>query len=192
MCIRDSFYDMYIFCKSNTETISKGGEKDLSNLNKVKRKVIRNGKEVEMTIYEDSNSDNKDMDNTKKESDSVSYSALGSESSDIGDLETKVNPQVLATTLGKFKSQGIDTSPINESGQMFKDFSNGESVLGLAEFSFNNDTIRLESYISTEESTGVGIRSVIELIKLGIKNNKSIEVYDIQLKEAIELSLIHI
>lgn len=180
----NDFYDMFLFCHSNTDKVSKGGDKDLSNLNKVKRKVIRNGKEVEMTIYEDGNKDNESMDKDTQKETEQNYSALGSSEEENGNLNEKVNPEKLANTLGKLKSQGVDTSNINENGQMFKDFNNGGSLLGIAEYSYTEDTIRLESYASSKESIGVGIRAVVELIKLGIVYDKNIEVYDIQLKEA--------
>ena len=53
------FYDLYIFAVSNDEyeQVSKGGKKDLSKLKKVKRTVVRNGKQTTMTFYESHDSD---------------------------------------------------------------------------------------------------------------------------------------
>lgn len=51
----DSFYDLYQFsvATEELEELQKGGQKDLSRLKKVKRNVMRNGKQTTMTFYED-------------------------------------------------------------------------------------------------------------------------------------------
>lgn len=179
----NSFYDMVLFCKSNTEKITKGGDKDLSNLNKVKRKVIRNGKEVEMTIYEDGNS--KDKEQQDKQPETNNNSAIGSSVEDNGGINEKVNPERLATSLSILKNKGVNTSHLKETSSIYKVFNNGEDVIGIAEYNLYDKEIKLESYISSPESSGAGLRSIFELIKLGIDNEMAISIYDIQLKEAI-------
>lgn len=179
----NNFYDMVLFCKSNTEKVTKGGDKDLSNLNKVKRKVIRNGKEVEMTIYEDGNS--KDKEQQDKQPETNTNSAIGSSVEDNGGINEKVNPEKLATSLSILKNKGVDTSHLKETSSIYKVFNNGEDVIGIAEYNLYDKEIKLESYISSPESSGVGLRSIFELIKLGIDNEMAISIYDIQLKEAI-------
>lgn len=174
---------MVLFCKSNTEKITKGGDKDLSNLNKVKRKVIRNGKEVEMTIYEDGNS--KDKEQQDKQPETNNNSAIGSSVEDNGGINEKVNPERLATSLSILKNKGVNTSHLKETSSIYKVFNNGEDVIGIAEYNLYDKEIKLESYISSPESSGVGLRSIFELIKLGIDNEMAISIYDIQLKEAI-------
>lgn len=174
---------MVLFCKSNTEKITKGGDKDLSNLNKVKRKVIRNGKEVEMTIYEDGNS--KDKEQQDKQPETNNNSAIGSSVEDNGGINEKVNPERLATSLSILKNKGVNISHLKETSSIYKVFNNGEDVIGIAEYNLYDKEIKLESYISSPESRGVGLRSIFELIKLGIDNEMAISIYDIQLKEAI-------
>ena len=53
----NSFYDLYCYadsCDSLNDYLIKGGQKDLSKLKPVKRRVMRNGKMMTTTIYEDS------------------------------------------------------------------------------------------------------------------------------------------
>lgn len=55
-----SYYDAYVHLSSIPdlpEYLSKGGQKDMSKLSAVKRTVIRNGKPVTITVYEDNSSD---------------------------------------------------------------------------------------------------------------------------------------
>lgn len=152
-------------------------------MNKVKRKVIRNGKEVEMTIYEDGNS--KDKEQQDKQPETNNNSAIGSSVEDNGGINEKVNPERLATSLSILKNKGVNTSHLKETSSIYKVFNNGEDVIGIAEYNLYDKEIKLESYISSPESSGVGLRSIFELIKLGIDNEMAISIYDIQLKEAI-------
>lgn len=55
----ETFYDLYLFAKSNDEVemVEKAGQKDFSRLKKVKRTVTRNGRPTVMTFYEDPSKD---------------------------------------------------------------------------------------------------------------------------------------
>lgn len=55
-----SYYDAYVHLSSISdipEYLSKGGQKDMSKLDAVKRTVMRNGKAVTITVYEDNSND---------------------------------------------------------------------------------------------------------------------------------------
>lgn len=179
----NDFYDMFLYI--NRDTVIKGGNKDESKLNKVKRKVIRNGKEIEMTVYEDPNSNNnQDKKPTNNEEQPKASSAIGSKSQGTEEGQ-KVNPKRLANTLGKLKvdSSNFNTSLVNISREFTS--QDGE-VIGVGMFEETENTIKLHGYASKEDVTGVGIRSIVELILLGIDREKDIEVYDITLPEGVQ------
>ncbi|AAX92335.1 virion component [Staphylococcus phage Twort] len=180
----NDFYDMFLYI--NRDTIIKGGNKDESKLNKVKRKVIRNGKEIEMTVYEDPNAGNQQQDKKPKDNEQQpkTTSAIGSKSTGTEEGQ-KVNPKRLSNTISKLGSNidHIDTSLVNISREFT---STDGDLIGNALFEETEDTIKLHGYITKEDVTGVGVRSIIELLLLGIKKEKNIEVYDIQLPEAIQ------
>lgn len=182
----NDFYDLFLYVNNEDNFVSKGGDKDKSKLNKVKRKVIRNGKEIEMTIYEDPNADNQQQDKKPKDNEQQpkTTSAIGSKSTGTEEGQ-KVNPKRIVNTISKLGSRAdhIDTSLVNISREFTS--TDGE-LIGTAFFEETKDTIKLHGYIIKEGVTGVGIRSVIELLLLGIKKEKNIEVYDIQLPEAVQ------
>lgn len=184
----EDFYSMYIYASSNTEKVSKGGNKDLSKLNKVKRKVMRNGKMVEMTVYE-AKDDGQEENSKEQESsgESVPRTALGAKQVDNGDGNTKVNPKKLATTLGKLKSEGANVDSVSQDADMYKEFLDEQgNPIGITAFSENDTSIILEGFTGAEDVTGIGIRSVMELIKLGISKEKEVIVKGITSTEGIE------
>ena len=68
----DSFYDMYLFAKSNSEEVQKSTSKrkDTSKLQLVQRTVMRRGKPTTLSFYEDNNKD-KSPDNKPEEKNST-------------------------------------------------------------------------------------------------------------------------
>lgn len=183
----NNFYDCYLYATYQTPYIEKGGDKDLGNLNKVKRKVVRNGKEIEMTVYEDGNpEDNKEQKQGKGQQEPTSRSALGSKVISNGE-EGKVNPQKVSNALSSINKTGTDTSHMDANSSLYKEFvDNSGNTIGLVAFNITDSDIILHSYASAEDSEGVGKRAIIELIKLSIQHEKNAIVYDIDLPEAIE------
>lgn len=53
----DSFLDLYEHVSSEPQWVAKGGDKDLSRLNQREQLVMRNGKQMRTTVYEDPDSD---------------------------------------------------------------------------------------------------------------------------------------
>ncbi|XWX32493.1 virion structural protein [Staphylococcus phage PG-2021_76] len=184
----NDFYDMFIYANSNTEKVYKGGNKELSKLNKVKRKVMRNGKMIEMTVYEsgDNEEEGKDKQPTSEDT-TTPRSAIGAKPKDNGNGDTKVNPKKLATTLGQLKNSGANIENVSQDADMYREYTdeNGETI-GLSVFKEDDNTITLEGFTGAEDVTGLGIRSVMELIKLGIQKEKSIIVEGIDSVEAEE------
>lgn len=180
----ENFFDCFLYVTNEPERVEKGGDKNLSRLNKVKRKVVRNGKEMEMTVYEDGN---KEEDKDKKDgTKEVSRNASGSRVISNGE-EGKVNPKRVANSLSSLGSKGADTSHVNTNASVYKEYVDEEGEpIGITSFRATENDIILDSYASTPDSSGVGLRSIMELIKLSIKQNKNAIVYDIDLPEAIE------
>ena len=182
----NNFYDLFIYCQSNTESVYKGGNKDLGNLNKVKRKVMRNGKEIEMTVYESNGEEDENMDNSKQQQKDTTRSAMTARISTNGDREGKVNTKKLSNTLNNLKKQGADTQGIDTTASLFHTFEDATGTMGVAIYNHEDDYIELTGYTSTPDSESVGTRSIFELIKLGIENEKEVRVYLVTLPEAIE------
>lgn len=53
----DSFLDLYEHVSPEPQWVAKGGDKDLSRLNQREQLVMRNGKQMRTTVYEDPDSD---------------------------------------------------------------------------------------------------------------------------------------
>lgn len=181
----EDFYSMYLCAKSNTEMVSKGGQKDLSNLNKVKRKVMRNGKMVEMTIYESGDKEEEDKEPTDSK-DRQTNTAIGAKQRDNGS-NSKVNPQKLATTFRKLKEIGSNIESVSQDAEMYREYlDEAGNPIGISAYSENDTTVILEGFAGGKEVTGIGIRSVMELIKLGIEKEKGILVRNVVSLEAQE------
>lgn len=96
----ETFYDLYLFADTtdNSELVAKGGQKDLQKLKPVTRTVIRNGKPMKTTIYEDTGSkeDNKNpLDKTAGSDQPEQPRDIGELTSSILDM-THANPKELA------------------------------------------------------------------------------------------------
>ena len=111
----ESFYDLYLFAKSNDEyeQVSKAGQKEFGKLKKVKRTVIRNGRPTTMTFYEDPN---KQGDKSKQPKDSAEpeeemeppeiRQASEIPSTIVGDFQNKVPIKDLKLMRGLHDSMG--------------------------------------------------------------------------------------
>ncbi len=180
----DNFMDCYLYVTREPERIYKGGAKDIGSLNKVKRTVVRNGKEIEMTIYEDNKNDDKPKESNSEEP-KEPKTAKGSRVITHGDDE-KPNPKKIASSLSTLKNKGVNTDHIDGNASLYKEFVDDNNTIGLASFKETDSDIILHGYVSDFETTGVGARSIIELIYLAIKKNKNAVVYAIELPQAIE------
>lgn len=181
----DNFFDCFLYANREPEIVHKGGDKNLSGLNKVKRTVIRNGKEMQMTIYEDGNKDN-DSNEKQEGKEEVSRSAVGARAISNGE-EGKVNPKKVANSLSSLSNKGADVSHVNTNSSLYKEFvDDSGDTIGITSFKRTENDIILDSYASSPDSDGVGARAIMELLRLSIKENKNAVVYDIELPEAIE------
>lgn len=184
----NNFYDCYLYATYQSPYIEKGVEDNEDNLNKVKRKIVRNGKEIELTVTKSENpeDDTKEQEQDTEQQEPTSRSSLGSKVISNGE-EGKVNPQKVADSLSSISKTGTDISHMDANSSLYKEFIDEErNTIGLVAFNITDSDIILHSYASAEDSEGVGKRAIIELIKLSIKQKKNAIVYDIDLPEAIE------
>src|SRR5699024_3103336 len=114
----DNFFDCFLYANREHEIVHIGGDKNLGRLNKVKRTVIRNGKEMQMTVYEDGNKDN-DSNEKQEGKEEVSRSAVGARAISNGE-EGKVNPKKVANSLSSLSKKGVDVSHVNTNSSLYK------------------------------------------------------------------------
>lgn len=112
-----NFYDLYSFAVANDEyeQVSKGGKKDLSKLKKVKRTVVRNGKQTTMTFYESHDSEEqKEKKPTKPGEEEapqpVKASELVSSVMDDADKKIPIKDLKLLSKLSRSLGAELDTS----------------------------------------------------------------------------------
>lgn len=165
----NNFYDLYNFAVSNDEfeQVSKGGQKDLSKLKKVKRTVIRNGKQTTMTFYESGESD--DVKETKKPNDTTEQEApqpvRASEltASVIGDVDKKVSIQDLKLLSKLSRSLGTELDSDCDSYQTLQD--ENQEVKAIIGFKKVGQFLELRFSTSDDLTTELETRAYYELIK---------------------------
>lgn len=186
----ETMYDMYIYAKSCDvvpEELMK--RKDYSKLVPVKRKVMRNGKEHEVTVWEDPNKGDKDK---NKEEDSQSTGTgkkpkkrkLGRHARELKSDVVKDNAVKNPNNVAKLKAAAMNMPNGNKP---FKDGSNYYIVLkdenvvdGVAGYSDDGEYITMDFYRSNGEVSGVAARCFFELIKLAVQESKGVKMEDIQ------------
>lgn len=143
----ENFYDLYLFADSssaNLELIAKGGQKDLHKLKAVTRTVIRNGKPMKTTIYEDTGSDKGDnknpLDKTADTDNKLQPVSINDLSSTVLDM-THPNPKEL-TQLAKQagKLQGTFNTDCSSYAVFTGDNGELRAVIG---FKLENNYLRL-------------------------------------------------
>lgn len=169
----NNFYDLYNFAVSNDEyeQVSKGGQKDLSKLKKVKRTVIRNGKQTTMTFYESGESD--DVKETKKPNDPNKQEApqpvRASEltASVIGDVDKKVSIQDLKLLSKLSRSLGTELDSDCDSYQTLQD--ENQEVKAIIGFKKVGQFLELRFSTSDSLTTELETRAYYELIKSALE-----------------------
>lgn len=170
----NDFYDLYNFAVSNDEfeQVSKGGQKDLSKLKKVKRTVIRNGKQTTMTFYESGESeDNKETANPKStpEQEEPPQPVRASEltASVIGDADKKVSIQDLKLLSKLSRSLGTELDSDCDSYQTLQD--ENQEVKAIIGFKKVGKFLELRFSTSDDLTTELETRAYYELIKLALE-----------------------
>lgn len=175
----DSMYDMYIYGMS-CEIMK--ADKDYNNLVPVKRTITRNGKQVEVTVWEKPDEDEPSKDEPSHEEAHGHHSSRHAREykSDIVGKDKKVSTKEVAN-LKKIADQiaggkaNFDTS----STHYLKIHEDGE-VVGIAGYSDVGEYYRLDFVQSNGFVSGVGVRAFFELINLALEDKKGVIVKDVE------------
>ncbi|WNO29787.1 hypothetical protein [Bacillus phage SDFMU_Pbc] len=171
----ESMYDMYLYAMScsQLETIAK--RKDYSKLVPVKRKVIRNGKETEVTVYEDPNKD-------KKDSEDTGTSEKGSRGGHARDYrktvhgkKKKVDPQKVA----KLKQLSLSMPKGNDfksDSDYFLEVTDEQgNTVGVVGYSSEGNYLVMDFYIADGNISGVAAVGFSTLIRIAISEKKGVK-----------------
>ena len=158
----NSFLDLYTYADScDSEYILKGGQKDLSKLKRVTRTVMRNGKPMKTTIYEDSGGgdddknpmdsggDNKEVQQPRHAND-LQLSLLGME-------EENIPPKQVAQLANQAKHlQGAFNTDCNVYAVLTGDTGD---ISGIAGFRIEKGYLRLVFTQQDSLTSGVTLRA---------------------------------
>lgn len=179
-----SLYDMYIYamsCELFPERVTKG--KDYSKLVPVKRKIIRNGKETIVTVYEDPDKENKKRDKEDKDKQGREKVARGRHVRDMKtstiDKKKAANPKNIA----KIKAVSLK---LPKGNKVFQDSSiafltvtdEKGDIVGVVGYSEDGSYLTMDFYRTNGEVSGVAAKGFFELLKLALKENKGVKVED--------------
>lgn len=187
----ETMYDMYMYalsCDDLSETVQKS--KDYSKLVPVKRKVVRNGKEHEVTVwvkpYGDSDEDDtgdeeggrgrkgKARTQTSRRNRSESLSTDGAKSSEDYGLEQLAQLKQLSE---KFPN---GNKPFQDGSTYYLELrdDSGE-VVGVIGYVEDGEFLKLDFYRTNGKVPGVATRGFFELLKLGVAEGKGVKVDDV-------------
>lgn len=186
----NTFFDLYLYADNcdSLEQLMKGGKKDLSKLKPVTRTVMRNGKPMKTTIYEDTSSESSEdnpMDSKTKQPETPQPRHARDLRMSILGTEDGVDPKTLRQ-LAKYSknlSGSFDTDC--SSYMILQDESNG--IGGLAGFKQEGKYLRLAFIQQDDLTSGVGIQAFYQLLKLAWKKGLGAIAPNVTSPSAIEL-----
>lgn len=165
----NSFYDLYLYadsCDSFYEQLEKGGQKDLSKLKRVTRTVMRNGKPMKTTIYEDSNGEENGknpLDKGQAKPDAPQpRKAKDLSMSFIGDDETGTNPKQVSQLAKEAKK--LDGTFISDCSSFMILQGEAGDLGGVAGFRKEGNYLYLVFYQADQYTSGVAYRAFYQLL----------------------------
>jgi hypothetical protein len=177
----ESLHDMYLYslsCKAEMENIYKA--KDYSKLVPVKRKIMRNGKETEVTVYENPNKDKKD-DEDKPASQGNTRRSYGH----ARELKGKMHGKDEITSTKKLAQLKLTSQSLKQgtkfkadSDYFFELTSEEGHILAIIGYSEIGDYFIMDFYVSTGEVAGVAARGFSELVRLAVQEHKGVKAKD--------------
>lgn len=175
-----SFYDLYLYAKADevydNEAVLKSN-KDYDSLNRVKRKVTRNGKEVEMTFYEKprAGSDNKEKakantdDSEENQANTFQIIAVGNFEDPIPTEELQaLNNLSAGFRILKGKQADCDRLKLLVDSNYIP-----RAVIGLK---IVNQYLTIKHLSKDIDVSGLEIRAFYELVKVALNINKGVRV----------------
>jgi hypothetical protein len=183
----DTMLDMYIYaqsCDLVPETVFKA--KDYSKLVPVKRKVVRNGKEHEVTIWTK-------PDGGAAEEEEGDGSASGGKVKGGGKPGSKHAKDLISDLVGKLDDKPKDIEEIKAAAKDMpkgnKSFQNDsqfylvirdeeEGIAGVIGYSKEGKYLKMDFYRSNGEVSGVAAKGFFELIKLAAEEKQGVKMED--------------
>lgn len=184
----ESMYDMYMYAAScdHMEQLVKG--KDYSKLVPVKRKIMRNGKETEVTIYEDPNKGDKDDNSSggSKGSGKGKGKGGGGKKQHARDLTASIiadkeaaNPKTVAKVKEQAKGLSGGDKAFQDTSQFYLVVKGeGGAVAGIVGYSEEGEFIVMDFYRTNGEVSGVATRGFFEMINQARKRGKGVKMKD--------------
>ncbi|QIA28719.1 hypothetical protein [Phage f2b1] len=175
-------YDMYVYATQFDilpEELKKG--KDYSKLVPVKRKVMRNGKETEITVYEKRDSGGSQPNEGNSKGRDVSNASVGHARELTSKMHSK-KEKLDDKSLEKLKQAAL-TLPkgqkFNPSADYFLELKSPEGyVAGIIGYSIKGDYITMDFYKTNGQISGIAARGFAELVNLAVKEKKGVKVAD--------------
>lgn len=183
----ETMYDMYVYamsCDTIQEEVKKGQSKDYSRLIPVKRKIVRNGKEYEVTIWEspDKGNENKEQEreensNNKQTTNRRIRRARELDLSILEDDEVK-NPKKVAELKVEAKKMRRG-GPFKDTSDNYIIFKDGKDICGIVGYSDIDGYLTMDFYLSNKEVSGVAARGFFEILKKANELGKGVKMDDI-------------
>jgi len=175
-------YDMYVYATQFDilpEELRKG--KDYSKLVPVKRKVMRNGKETEVTVYESPKSGGSQPNKGNNEGRDVPNASVGHARELTSKMHSK-KEKLDDKSLEKLKQKAL-TLPKGQKFTADSDYylelkAPDGSVAGLLGYSVEGDFLVMDFYKTNGQVNGIAARGFAELVNLAVKEKKGVKVAD--------------
>lgn len=175
-------YDMYVYATQFDilpEELKKG--KDYSKLVPVKRKVMRNGKETEITVYESPKSGGSQSNEGNNEGRDVPNASVGHARELTSKMHSK-KEKLDDRSLEKLKQKAL-TLPKGQKFTANSDYylelkAPDGSVAGLLGYSTEGEFLVMDFYKTNGLVSGIAARGFAELVSLAVKEKKGVKVAD--------------
>ncbi|QQO41152.1 hypothetical protein 015DV002_198 [Bacillus phage 015DV002] len=182
----ETMYDMYVYAKScdvYPEEMFKA--KDYSKLVPVKRKIIRNGKETEVTVYENPNKDKDDKEDQNADESSTRGTPRARRrharelKRDMKGEDKSLNPKHVAELKMADKKMSRGNKPFQETSEFYLVLRDEDgNIQGIVGYSTEGQYLKMDFFRSSGEVSGIAARGFTELIKLALKKKKGVKVDD--------------
>jgi hypothetical protein len=176
-----SMYDMYLYamsCDLVPEGLNKS--KDYSKLVPVKRKIIRNGKETEVTVYENPNKDKEKDDDAAddREVQGARYGHARELKRKVHGDKEPINPKKVAQ-LKLTASKLLDPKKFKDTSDYYLELTGeGNETIGIIGFSERGEYLVMDFYQTNGQVPGIAARGFSELVKLALSQNKGVQMED--------------
>lgn len=177
----DTMYDMYIYARSCDilpEELTKSENKIVMPVQKT---VIRNGKPLEVTVYETimKAAPKKKPQNVKVDKPVTPHPhARELKAVRVSPKETK-DPANVAKIKAQASNLSGGNKPFNDGSSHYLYLQDGDGVVvAVMGYSSKGDYMTMDFYRTNGQVRGTAARGFAELVKLAVKNNKGVKIED--------------